>query len=289
MAVHDLLSQGIAAAKAGQREQARDLLMQAIELDERNEKAWLWLSGVVDTTEDRCVCLENVLALNPDNTWARRGLERLLPDPEPQAAPDADPVPPSPASLQPGRSLRARPRPEEPEEPKGFERLRDAQSKKLKPALILLAVILVPGILWVTLQVIPITWRAAINERLGISLLGVVSVDHNQSGRTGRLALTVAGPSLESRSCRGFKLSEGETVVFHYDVTAEQGYLGVQLERDDLSPFDPDFATSTSLPILVRATEEKIVTMRVSHSGQYRVTIYLWNFEGKVDVRWETR
>lgn len=67
--------QGIAAAKSGQREQARSLLTRAVERDERNLMAWLWLSGLVDSLDDKEVCLENVLALDPGNEPARRGLE----------------------------------------------------------------------------------------------------------------------------------------------------------------------------------------------------------------------
>ena len=73
----NLLQQGIALAKAGQREEARNILMQVVELDEQNESAWLWLSGVVDSDDDKAVALENVLALNPDNEWAKRGLKIL--------------------------------------------------------------------------------------------------------------------------------------------------------------------------------------------------------------------
>jgi hypothetical protein len=72
-----LLQQGIAAAKAGRKDQARQILIQVTELDERNEQAWLWLSGVVESLEDRRICLENVLAINPGNTAAQAGL-RLL-------------------------------------------------------------------------------------------------------------------------------------------------------------------------------------------------------------------
>jgi hypothetical protein len=72
--INALLQEGIAAARAGQRERACDLLMQVIEQDEENVAAWLWLSGVVDSLEDREVCLENVLTLDPDNEHARRGL-----------------------------------------------------------------------------------------------------------------------------------------------------------------------------------------------------------------------
>ncbi len=71
----DLLQRGITAAKAGRRQEARTLLTQATEQDERNLIAWLWLSGVVDNLDDREVCLENVLSLDPNHTAARNGLE----------------------------------------------------------------------------------------------------------------------------------------------------------------------------------------------------------------------
>ena len=73
----NLLQQGIAAAKAGQLDVARALLIQVVEQDERNPIAWLWLSGVVDSLDDREVCLENVLTLDPRNQPARRGLDWL--------------------------------------------------------------------------------------------------------------------------------------------------------------------------------------------------------------------
>jgi hypothetical protein len=73
----DLLKRGIAAIKEGHKAEARKLLAQVVEQDERNEMAWLWMSGVVDTDAERRVCLENVLAINPDNEVAKRGLERL--------------------------------------------------------------------------------------------------------------------------------------------------------------------------------------------------------------------
>ncbi len=60
--------------------------MNVLRADERNELAWLWLSGVVKTTEDRRICLENVLAINPENTTARWGLEKLGPLPDDEEA-----------------------------------------------------------------------------------------------------------------------------------------------------------------------------------------------------------
>jgi len=78
-----LLRAGIAAAQAGRAEEARQTLLQVTELDERNERAWLWLSGVIESSDDRRICLENVLAINPDNPHAQRGLQLL----DQQAAP----------------------------------------------------------------------------------------------------------------------------------------------------------------------------------------------------------
>jgi tetratricopeptide (TPR) repeat protein len=75
--VDDLLKQGIAAARAGRKDEARQKLMRVVELDEENEQAWLWLSGVVESNDDRRVCLENVLTINPANAAAHKGL-RLL-------------------------------------------------------------------------------------------------------------------------------------------------------------------------------------------------------------------
>ena len=75
--VNDLLRQGIAAAQAGQRERARELLRRVVEQDEEIALAWLWLSGVVDSLDDREICLENVLSLDPTNDMARRGLAML--------------------------------------------------------------------------------------------------------------------------------------------------------------------------------------------------------------------
>lgn len=71
------LEKGIAAAKAGRRDEARQWLMQVVAADERNEQGWLWLSGVVESDEDRVVCLKNVLVLNQEHDLARRGLARL--------------------------------------------------------------------------------------------------------------------------------------------------------------------------------------------------------------------
>jgi Tfp pilus assembly protein PilF len=72
--VDEWLREGIAAIKAGQDERARELLIRVVACDERNAQAWLWLSGVAESLEDRKVCLENVIEIDPDNAAAHKGL-----------------------------------------------------------------------------------------------------------------------------------------------------------------------------------------------------------------------
>jgi tetratricopeptide (TPR) repeat protein len=71
------LTDGIAAAQAGKRAEARELLLRVVAIDEENGEAWLWLSRVVTTLEDREVCLANVLTLDPANEAAQRGLAEV--------------------------------------------------------------------------------------------------------------------------------------------------------------------------------------------------------------------
>jgi tetratricopeptide (TPR) repeat protein len=95
--VTQLLAQGIAAAKARRNEEARQALLQVVDLDRRNEQAWLWLSGVVESLDERRTCLENVLAINPNNTHAQAGLRWL----EQHAPPPPEPAPPPPSPPAP--------------------------------------------------------------------------------------------------------------------------------------------------------------------------------------------
>lgn len=75
--IQTFLQQGIAAARAGQKNQAYETLLQVVELDENNVQAWLWLSTVIDDPADKLVCLENVLELDPSNRHAQAGLAKL--------------------------------------------------------------------------------------------------------------------------------------------------------------------------------------------------------------------
>ncbi len=71
------LYDGAVALRNGNKELARDLLLQVVEADENVEEAWLWLSGAVDEPDDQRTALENVLALNPDNRYALEGIAYL--------------------------------------------------------------------------------------------------------------------------------------------------------------------------------------------------------------------
>ena len=69
-----LLNKGIAAAKNGEREEARNLLMLATEIDSLNEDAWMWLASISDYPEELVAFLNNVLTINPANDRATKWL-----------------------------------------------------------------------------------------------------------------------------------------------------------------------------------------------------------------------
>ena len=60
METDELRDRGITALKAGRKKEAYRLLTQVVEQDERNEMAWLWLSGAVDTDKERRICLKKM-------------------------------------------------------------------------------------------------------------------------------------------------------------------------------------------------------------------------------------
>jgi hypothetical protein len=71
------LYEGAVALTNGDKERARDLLLRVVSEDEEIPEAWLWLSGAVDDPDDQRTALENVLALDPENPHARRGIAVL--------------------------------------------------------------------------------------------------------------------------------------------------------------------------------------------------------------------
>src|SRR6476659_9864433 len=78
--VKELVDKGITALKAGDREEARFWLAEAIQHDARNERAWVYLAAVLPR-QQAIAALERVLVLNPQNAKAQKGLNILLSQP----------------------------------------------------------------------------------------------------------------------------------------------------------------------------------------------------------------
>ena len=69
-----MLRQAVEALARGDRAEARELLTRLLRADKSNPDYWLYLSAAVDSEQERVFCLEQTLALDPENEAARRGL-----------------------------------------------------------------------------------------------------------------------------------------------------------------------------------------------------------------------
>ena len=101
------LELAITAIRSNRKDEGRQLLNLLIQENPNNEMAWLWMSSVVNTDEQRARCLYHVLAINPDNQVAQRGLQLLgivVSDSRPVKVPrDSQPIKipkPSPPNTQ---------------------------------------------------------------------------------------------------------------------------------------------------------------------------------------------
>jgi len=83
------LSEGIEAARRGDKLTARRLLQQVLQQDRNNETALIWMASVVDTVPEKRSYLEQVLRVNPGNDRARQALELMGGAPPPPARPAA--------------------------------------------------------------------------------------------------------------------------------------------------------------------------------------------------------
>jgi hypothetical protein len=72
-----LLQQAIEHVNAGNLKEGRVLLERVLEQDPRNDQAWVWLSGCVEDTMQRRICLQQALKVNPNNQAALDGMEVL--------------------------------------------------------------------------------------------------------------------------------------------------------------------------------------------------------------------
>jgi tetratricopeptide (TPR) repeat protein len=74
LASQSALTEAIAAARAGDRSHARELLSKLLRADSANPEYWIWMSSVVDSEREKIYCLESALKLDPSNRAALRGL-----------------------------------------------------------------------------------------------------------------------------------------------------------------------------------------------------------------------
>ncbi len=72
-----LTEQGNHALNQGNLQRAYELFSRAVELDPANAAAWLGKGLVAEQETEKRICLQRVLALDPDNTAARTELQRL--------------------------------------------------------------------------------------------------------------------------------------------------------------------------------------------------------------------
>ena len=107
----DTLEQAIAAIKAGDKNTGGQLLNQVLQTDPQNETAWLWMTTVVGSDEERRKILEHVLSINPDNEIAQNSLAKL----KPPASPATDAQVDSPPEQQADISLQSANKKEESE------------------------------------------------------------------------------------------------------------------------------------------------------------------------------
>ncbi len=73
----EMLEQAIKVIKLGDKETGQRLLSEILRANPKEEKAWLWMSAVEDSDERQRECLMRVLAINPENTVALRGLQQI--------------------------------------------------------------------------------------------------------------------------------------------------------------------------------------------------------------------
>lgn len=87
----DLLQQAIAVIKTGDKTTGQQLLLDYLKTHPQSETALLWLSVTTDNPAQKRLCLEKVLAINPNNENAKRGLAQLQPAGTPTPPPSIEP------------------------------------------------------------------------------------------------------------------------------------------------------------------------------------------------------
>lgn len=88
-----LLRLGQVAHAEGDAKQAHNYWRQAAIIEPDNEQVWTALMWVLETDEDRKICLKNILTINPNNLHAQEMLDELIGDTQPddRIKPDIEP------------------------------------------------------------------------------------------------------------------------------------------------------------------------------------------------------
>ncbi|UCC62260.1 MAG: L,D-transpeptidase family protein [Anaerolineae bacterium] len=75
--IEALLRDGVAAARAGRRQEARRCFESVLRLDPRNEEAILWWAGLAQDSQATLAALTRLLEINPHHGRARAGLRAV--------------------------------------------------------------------------------------------------------------------------------------------------------------------------------------------------------------------
>ncbi len=75
--MNPLLEQAALLIKEGNIEKGKQLLLEVLRQDPKDENAWLWMSRCVSRYDQKKECFERVLKINPQNQYALEGLTRL--------------------------------------------------------------------------------------------------------------------------------------------------------------------------------------------------------------------
>jgi hypothetical protein len=88
------IQQAESAIRVGDTKSGFEILREVLTKDPDSERAWWIMSGLVQR-DQRAICLEQVLRINPDNLFARQALDELLSSPpKPETKPRRE-IPPA--------------------------------------------------------------------------------------------------------------------------------------------------------------------------------------------------
>ncbi len=109
MSMPDLFREAVHEAHNGNREKSRLLLRELLQGEPRHELAWLWLSKVSDTLNEKIEALENAFAINPNREETAVSLNNLRKQELAQQDPNLDKMyQQAIAAYKEGRALYAR-------------------------------------------------------------------------------------------------------------------------------------------------------------------------------------